>query len=136
MSIVKPTSGLANWKRKSHPPKLKARFVDIEHLDFIRSLPCLCCGHPPPNSAHHVMRVPTNERGGAMKSGDCWTVPLCFGPYPRGCHMTLHHWEEEKWSLRHNVAALLMYLPASAALLYQMSGNKDACIRAIKDMRG
>lgn len=61
--------------------RVSKRIVDIPHLNFIRSLPCIVCGGP--SCAHHVLRTP--ERAGGRKSDDCHTLPLCDRH-----HMALH----------------------------------------------
>ena len=55
-----------------------------EHLDFIRSLPCVACGRSPSEAAHCRLpysggvTVPLEERGGTgLKPADKWANPLC-----------------------------------------------------------
>ena len=55
----------------------------IEHLQFVRGLPCLACGRRPPSEAAHV-RVGT-DGGTAQKPSDKFAVPLCAG-----CHGRQH----------------------------------------------
>ena len=125
MSMVPTRHVYGNWKHKSRPKvKAQRRFTDEKHLAFIRTLPCVVAGGQA--EAHHLLFVPTNERGGAMKSGDCWTIPI--GHWH---HMKLHETGERSY-----LAALSIYGPGLAALLYQMSGNTDACLRALQECRG
>lgn len=111
------------------PPAQKTpRVIDPDHMAFIHRLPCICTGHEGQEiQAHHLMRVPTNERGGARKSGDNWCIPLHWE-----IHHNLHHCKDGE------IAFLVMYGiygPAMAALLYQLSGNEDACRRAMQEMK-
>ncbi len=104
--------------------KAPIRFEDEDHLKWIRTLPCLLCGGTA--EVHHLLRVPTNERGGAMKTGDRWAVPLCHEH-----HMLLHTWGDEIAFMSANK----IYGPAIAALLYQLTGDTDAALRSIGEMR-
>ncbi len=52
---------------------------DALYLEWIRSLPCLSCGHRGVD-AHH-----TTSAGMGQKGPDIATVPLC-----RPCHIQLH----------------------------------------------
>lgn len=54
------------------------------HLGRVRKLPCLVCGSPGPNHAHHIQFA--EHRGLSQKVGDQWTVPLCGM-----CHHELHN---------------------------------------------
>lgn len=51
-----------------------------EYLEYVRSLPCMHCGAPPPSEAHHWH--PT-DKGKGLKCPDWATTPLC-GPCHRG----------------------------------------------------
>jgi len=53
-----------------------------EYMSKVKQLPCVICGSPPPNDAHHVIC----DRFGTNKSSDFDTIPLCkshhqHGPY-------------------------------------------------------
>ena len=110
------------------PPRQRYILVkDEAHLKFIRTLPCCCCrleGHTEP---HHLLRVPTNERGGARKSGDDWVIPLAAH-----IHYDLHNRGVDE---RDFLASYDVYGPGLAALLYRLSGNEDACRRVIWEIR-
>lgn len=100
-----------------------------KHVDFVRTLPCVVTlregeGVQP----HHLMRVPTNERGGAMKSGDDWLIPLWWET-----HNDLHNSPIDE---REFLAEYGVYGPGVAAALYRLSGNEDACRRVIMEVRG
>lgn len=45
-----------------------------KYLDFIRSKPCLMCGHYAPSMAHHEG---FGSKGMGMKVSDAQTIPLC-----------------------------------------------------------
>lgn len=51
------------------------------HADFIRSLPCCCCGAPPRSEQAHIR---TGTDGGmSLRPSDRYSVPLC-----PSCHRT------------------------------------------------
>jgi hypothetical protein len=55
----------------------------VQHLAFVRQLPCVTCGKAAPSEAAHVR---TGTDGGArMKPDDRYAVPLCTA-----CHAKQH----------------------------------------------
>jgi len=65
--------------RKSEPD-LRRR---VQHLAFVRQLPCVSCGKAAPSEAAHVR---TGTDGGVgVKPGDRYAVPLCAA-----CHAKQH----------------------------------------------
>ena len=55
----------------------------VQHLAFVRQLPCVACGRAAPSEPAHVR---TGTDGGVgMKPGDRYAVPLCTA-----CHATQH----------------------------------------------
>jgi len=59
----------------------------VQHLAFVRQLPCVACGKAAPSEAAHVR---TGADGGVgMKPGDRYAVPLCTA-----CHAK-QHWVGE-----------------------------------------
>src|SRR5215467_12440946 len=55
----------------------------LQHLAFVRQLPCVACGKAAPSHAAHVR---TGTDGGvSMKPGDRYAVPLCTT-----CHAKQH----------------------------------------------
>ena len=61
-------------------PNLRRR---VQHLAFVRQLPCVACGKAAPSEAAHVR---TGTDGGVgVKPGDRYAVPLC-----RACHTKQH----------------------------------------------
>ena len=65
-------------------PKPKPNFRRrVQHLAFIRLLPCVACGKAAPSEAAHIR---TGTDGGVgMKPGDRYAVPLCTT-----CHAKQH----------------------------------------------
>jgi len=65
-------------------PKPKPEFRRrVQHLAFIRLLPCVACGKAAPSEAAHVR---TGTDGGVgRKPGDRYAVPLCTA-----CHAKQH----------------------------------------------
>ena len=61
-------------------PGLRRR---VQHLAFVRQLPCVSCGKAAPSEAAHV-RTET-DGGVGMKPGDRYAVPLCTA-----CHAEQH----------------------------------------------
>jgi len=55
----------------------------VQHLAFVRRLPCVACGKAAPSHAAHV-RTGT-DGGTGMKPGDRYAVPLCAA-----CHARQH----------------------------------------------
>src|SRR3954471_22486999 len=75
------------------------RLRDRNHLDFLKTLPCLACGRSP-SDAHHLKFA--QARALARKVSDEFTVPLC-----RTHHRELHrHGDERIWWRQLNVDAL------------------------------
>ena len=58
---------------------------DKNHLARIRRYPCLICQNTQGIEAHHLLRVPDEQRGMGLKTGDNWAVPLC-----NRCHQIVH----------------------------------------------
>ena len=67
-------TGPQSWKRK------RPRVENVDHLKFIRSLPCCCCGARPVDAAHIRMASTAyakRDTGLGQKADDRWTLPLC-----------------------------------------------------------
>lgn len=65
--------------RKAMPKRLETRAHMRPYVEFVRALPCICCGAPGPSDAAHM---PVGKRGMGLKAPDSSCVPLC-----RGCHL-------------------------------------------------
>ena len=86
----------------------RPRVENGSHLDFIRSLPCLCCGAYGVDAAHVSMAAPhlgKRARGLGEKASDSWTVPLC-----RPHHDEQHKMNEAEFWLRRGIDPLLIAL--------------------------
>lgn len=79
----------AKWAKQHYMPER-----DSGYLDYIRTLPCICCGIQHRSEAHHLK---DNRLGGiSQKSPDWSALPLCHN-----CHLGIAHgsgWHEAmKW---------------------------------------
>ena len=101
-------------------PKPKPEFRRrVQHLAFIRLLPCVACGKAAPSEAAHVR---TGTDGGVgRKPGDRYAVPLCTA-----CHTKQHRLGELTfWST-------LRIDPVSVALrLWTVSSDVEAGERTV-----
>ena len=68
-------------------PKHKT-YRNSEYLDYVRWHPCLFCGKPAPNEAHHVS---LGDAGFGLKSSDLGCIPLCH------THHRLYHEDPAKF---------------------------------------
>ena len=66
--------------RREPKPSSRRR---VQHLIFVRKLPCVACGKAAPSEAAHV-RTGTDS-GAGIKPGDRYAVPLCST-----CHTKQH----------------------------------------------
>jgi hypothetical protein len=101
--------------------------VDHKHADFIRGLPCLCCGRAAPNEQAHV-RLGT-DGGMGLRPSDRYSVPLCAWCHrlaPRAQHQI---GEPEFYSL------LGIDGGQVAERLYRISGDQAQGVRAIDRAR-
>lgn len=77
------------------PPYQKADKLppDPVHIGRVKGLPCICCGSPAPNEAHHCRDLPDFDEQGlykqlpgmGRKSHDHDAIPLC-----PPCHRLFH----------------------------------------------
>lgn len=66
-------------------------------LDRVRGEPCLICGSPPRNHAHHLRH--SEKSGMGQKVSDKWTVPLCWK-----CHASCHtRGREDAWWIEQGI---------------------------------
>ncbi|MGF6434355.1 hypothetical protein [Bradyrhizobium elkanii] len=90
------------------------RVHDDKHLDFIRSLPCVCCGNNIQTEAAHL-RV-TNRKygkdftGGGRKPSDRWALPLCSN-----CHREQHGGNEDAFWRARGINPFVLALSLHAA---------------------
>jgi hypothetical protein len=87
MPAARIPRSLARHKPKPNPHRR------VQHLAFLRQLPCIACGKAAPSEAAHVR---TGTDGGVgMKPGDRYAVPLCTT-----CHARQHRMGELSfWSV-------------------------------------
>jgi len=91
----------------------------VQHLAFVRQLPCVSCGKAAPSEAAHV-RTET-DGGVGMKPGDRYVVPLCTA-----CHAEQHRVGELTFW------ATLRVDPLNVAFrLWTVSGDIDAAERIV-----
>jgi hypothetical protein len=76
-----PASRIPRTVARSKPkPNLRRR---MEHLAFVRQLPCIACGNAAPSEAAHVRTA--TDGGVGKKPADRYAVPLC-----PTCHAKQH----------------------------------------------
>jgi hypothetical protein len=97
----------------------RPRIKNEKHLDFIRSLPCVCCGNNIQTEAAHIRMVNQyygkETTGMQTKPDDKWTLPLC-GEH----HREQHRGNELAFWRRYNVDPFIL-----ALTLYAHSGDVD-----------
>lgn len=95
------------------------RVEDGRHLEFIRSLPCVCCGNDIETQAAHLRSVKREYgkdwTGGARKPSDMWTLPVCGR-----CHSEQHEGNEEAFWRERGINPFVLALSLFAA-----SGNHE-----------
>jgi hypothetical protein len=109
--------------------KKRPRAHDKDHLDFIRGLPCLCCGKRPVEAAHvryADWRYGKREVGGAEKPDDKWTVPLC----PEDHRAQHDRGDERTWWAEKGIDPLLI-----ATLLFDATGDDERAEAIIRNAR-
>ena len=81
-------------KRKAYRASSEGKAA-MDHMGRVKMLPCVICGSPPPNDAHHCI----SGRYGTRKASDFDTLPLC-----RACHLdgpNAIHRNKRAWEERH-----------------------------------
>ena len=75
---LKRTTMLRKTRLKAKPPKQRTaeQGGDAIYLRFIRGLPCVVYGTPPPSHAHHEVGAGKGGRGKSQKAPDRRTIPL------------------------------------------------------------
>lgn len=96
------------------------RIKDEHHLDFIRSLPCVCCGNDISTEAAHLraanLEYGKRYTGKGEKPSDKWTLPLCGE-----CHRKQHTGNEEAFWKAQEINPWVL-----AMSLYVNSGDREA----------
>lgn len=98
----------------------RPRKKNDRHLEYVRSLPCVCCGNNIETEAAHIrfscIQVGKRYVGKQEKPDDCWVVPLCG----------LHHREQHSMG-EHSFWTLKRIDPLRvAAFLFALSGDFEA----------
>jgi cytochrome c553 len=95
------------------------RVEDGRHLEFIRSLPCVCCGNDIETQAAHLRSVKREYgkdfTGGGRKPSDMWALPVCGR-----CHQAQHMVNEESFWKCKGINPFVLALSLFAA-----SGNHE-----------
>jgi len=115
-------------RARGQPQSLPGDPVLTRHHAFIRALPCLACGKPPPSECAQI-GMPA---GMGLQMGEHYLVPLC-GPasvWDDCCHSQKHDLGAARfWS------ALGIDPTELAARLWRMSGNREAGEREVRRAR-
>jgi len=106
---------------KKHGPE---RLVDVEHLKFIRSLPCLACGMNGISIEAHHLTIGRNMMG--RRVGDDQTVPLATQFHSRG-PLSLHAMGEAKFWNKRGIDPRPI-----AKFFWEHTGDFDACCDRIR----
>lgn len=121
-----PGSMFKGVKTRKSPAK---RNKKLDHLAFIRQLPCLATGKHPPNDAAHI-RYADDQCGKeytpkAMKPNDEWTIPLS-----REAHLAQHLMSEREYWKQLEID------PCKIAMrLWAISGDVIEGSRIIRELR-
>ncbi len=91
----------------------------VNHLAFIRTLPCIACGCSAPCEAAHIRKATDGYMGG--KPSDRYTLPLC-----RACHAKQHYIGEVTFFAELKIDPL-----DAASALWMHSGDVEAGERII-----
>lgn len=105
------------------------RVKDGNHLDFVRSLPCVCCQDNTTTEAAHVRfgdsRAAKRHLGKGEKPDDSFAVPLCGGH-----HRMQHEISERRFWDEAGIDPIFV-----ALALHRVSGNYHAGLQIIANAR-
>ena len=89
-------------KKRAHKAAERALGAS-EHMEWVKGLPCICCGAVAPSEAHHVT-------GDKMPRSDFRVIPLCYA-----CHRGAegYHNAKRAWVKRHGPDYMLLDAVAS-----------------------
>jgi hypothetical protein len=116
-------------KATAKPRKAPKPEKAMDHLEWLRTLPCLVSGRPGPCDAAHI-RYAAPEWGKPItgigaKPADRWAVPLSHD-----VHMEQHAAGEAKWWRKQGIDPLV-----AAARLWEVSGDTEAAIKIISQIQ-
>ena len=113
-SVVISETTPSELPRPSRPISKTVRLRNKEHLQFLKTQPCLVCGRQP-SDPHHLRFAQPRALG--RKVSDEFTVPLC-----RSHHREAHRTDREMvWWQSHGIAPL-----AAAEALWRKSQSGEA----------
>ncbi len=130
---IVPEGGWENRLKPVRTPRVKVR----GHLDFIKSLPCVCCTCPGSagsmSTGFFAIMDPAHIRagslmhgkepaGGGQTSDDRWALPLC-----RIHHDQQHDQNEMEFWARHGIDPFLL-----ALVLWGLTGDEYAARQVIE----
>lgn len=108
----------------------RPRQKDDKHLDFIRSLPCVCCGNDIETEAAHLRAAAPQYgkryTGKSEKPSDKWTLPLCGR-----CHRQQHDIGEIQFWEANRINPFIL-----AMSLFASSGEHQVATEIISYQRG
>lgn len=104
--------------------KKRPRKESVDHLKWIRTLPCIICGtHKEVEAAHIRMGSlihGKNSTGAGEKPSDCWSLPIC-AEHHRTRPDAQHVIGEEQFWARHKINPFILALS-----LWQATGDDGA----------
>lgn len=107
----------------------RPRIKDERHLNFIRQLPCVCCGNNIETEAAHIrtgaLFYGKRDTGGQEKPDDKWTLPLC-----NRHHAEQHKGNELAFWKRYGIDSFVL-----ALTLYAHTGDTDTAEQVIARQR-
>lgn len=124
-AIRRPATAFSNAPAAG---KKRPREKDKDHLEFIRTLPCVVSGVRPVEAAHIRMADPSygkRETGTAERPDDRWVVPLS-----PAMHREQHSGSEAEFWTRHGID------PCKVALaLYAVTGDDQQADIILRNAR-
>lgn len=123
--IVRPATAFSVGGSGRRRPRVENK----NHLSFIRSLPCVCCGvYRGVEAAHVRLGDPLygkRDAGGQEKPDDKWTLPLC----------SKHHDEQHSMNEAEFWKALAIDPLRLALALFDSTGDEERAVQIIRAHR-